>query len=77
MKTVEDYIRTIPNFPEEGIMFRDITSVLQDPDGLHLAIDEMQKKLEETVMWMSLRGRNREDLFSECRLPTIFTNRLC
>jgi len=46
MKTIEDYIRTIPDFPEKGIMFRDITSVLQDADGLHLAIDEMQKKLE-------------------------------
>ena len=39
MKRVEDYIRTIPNFPEEGIMFRDVTSVLQDADGLQLAID--------------------------------------
>lgn len=43
MKKVEDYVRTIPDFPEKGIMFRDITSVLQDADGLHLAIDEMQK----------------------------------
>ena len=43
MKTVADYIRTIPDFPEPGIMFRDVTSVLQDPDGLKLAIDEMAK----------------------------------
>ena len=43
MKKVEDYVRTIPDFPKKGIMFRDITSVLQDADGLHLAIDEMQK----------------------------------
>ncbi len=46
MKTVEDYIRTIPNFPEEGIMFRDITTVLGDADGFKLAIDEMTKLLE-------------------------------
>lgn len=46
MKTVEDYIRSIPDFPEPGIIFRDITSVLQDPDGLQLAIDSMQKELE-------------------------------
>ena len=39
MKDLKDYVRTIPNFPEEGIMFRDITSVLQDPDGFKLAID--------------------------------------
>ncbi|WP_455719083.1 adenine phosphoribosyltransferase [Agathobacter sp.] len=46
MKTVKDYIRTIPDFPEKGIMFRDVTSVIQDADGLKLAIDEMAKKLE-------------------------------
>ena len=38
MKKIEDYIRSIPDFPEPGIIFRDITSVLQDADGLHLAI---------------------------------------
>lgn len=42
MKRLEDYVRCIPDFPEEGIMFRDVTSVLQDADGLHLAIDTMQ-----------------------------------
>ena len=46
MKTVEDYIRSIPDFPEPGIIFRDITTVIQDPDGLQLAINEMQKKLD-------------------------------
>ena len=39
MKKVEDYVRTIPDFPEKGIMFRDITTVLSDAEGLHLAID--------------------------------------
>ena len=42
MKKLEDYVRTIPDYPEPGIMFRDVTSVLQDPDGLHMAIDAMQ-----------------------------------
>ncbi len=46
MKKMEDYVRSIPDFPEEGIIFRDVTSVLQDADGLHLAIDEMQKLLD-------------------------------
>lgn len=46
MKRVEDYVRSIPDFPEEGVLFRDITTVIQDADGFHLAIDEMKKKLE-------------------------------
>ena len=45
-ESIEDYIRTIPDFPEPGIMFRDITTVLSDADGLKMAIDEMQKTLE-------------------------------
>ena len=46
MKKVEDYIRSIPDFPEKGIIFRDITTVLQDPEGLKLAVDEMVKCLD-------------------------------
>ena len=46
MKKVEDYIRTIPDFPEPGIMFRDVTSILQDAEGFKLAIDEMTKLLD-------------------------------
>ncbi len=42
MKKLEEYVRTIPDFPEPGIMFRDVTSVLQDAEGLKLAIDTMQ-----------------------------------
>ena len=41
MKKVEDYIRTIPDFPTTGIMFRDVTTLLSDPRGLRLAIDQM------------------------------------
>ena len=47
MKKIEDYVRSIPDFPEEGIIFRDVTSVLQDADGLHLAIDLMQDKIKD------------------------------
>ena len=45
-KKVEDYIITIPDFPEPGIMFRDITGILESADGLKLAIDEMVKLLK-------------------------------
>ncbi len=43
MNSVEKYIRSIPDFPETGVIFRDVTSVLQDADGLHEAIDAMQE----------------------------------
>ena len=46
MKKIEEYVRSIPDFPEKGIIFRDITSVLQDADGLKLAIDSMIKLLD-------------------------------
>lgn len=41
MKKMEEYVRSIPDFPEKGIIFRDVTSVLQEPEGLKLAIDSM------------------------------------
>ncbi len=46
MKKVEDYVKSIPDFPEPGIIFRDVTSVIQDPDGLKLAIDGLVKLLD-------------------------------
>ena len=45
-ENVADYVRSIPDFPEKGIIFRDVTSVLQDADGLKMASDDMQKRLE-------------------------------
>ncbi len=42
MEKVEDYVRSIPDFPEPGIIFRDITTVIKDPDGFKLAIDGME-----------------------------------
>ncbi len=46
MKKLEDYVRSIPDFPEPGIIFRDVTSVLQDKEGLKMAIDQMQDLLQ-------------------------------
>lgn len=40
-KTVADYIRTIPDFPHEGILFRDVTTLFADPRGFRLAIDQV------------------------------------
>ena len=47
MKELRDYVTTIPDFPEKGIMFRDVTTVLQDPDGLRLAIDAYKNMLTD------------------------------
>ena len=41
MKTVQDYIRTIPDFPHEGIMFRDVTTLFADPRGFRMAVDQL------------------------------------
>ena len=40
-KTVKDYIRTIPDFPHEGIMFRDVTTLFGDPRGFRMCIDQL------------------------------------
>ena len=47
MKKLEEYVLSIPDFPEEGIIFRDVTSVLQDAEGLQLAINTMQEKIRD------------------------------
>lgn len=47
MKNLKDYIRNIEDFPKKGIVFRDVTTVIQDKDGLKLAIDQMKKKVED------------------------------
>lgn len=60
MKKIEEYVRSIPDFPEEGIIFRDVTSVLQDADGLALAIDSMKELLKDVdfdvVVGLESRG---------------------
>ena len=40
-KEVKDYIRTIVDFPHEGILFRDVTTLFADPRGFRMAIDQM------------------------------------
>ena len=63
MKDLKEYVRTIPDFPEKGVMFRDITSVLQDPDGLKLAIDKMQEKIKNLEFDVVLGAESRGFLF--------------
>lgn len=63
MKRIEEYVRSIPDFPEQGVIFRDVTSVLQDAEGLHLAIDEMQKLLEGVEFDVLVGAESRGFIF--------------
>ena len=63
MKKLEEYVKSIPDFPEKGIIFRDVTSVLQDAEGLHMAIDQMQEKLEGVDFDVVLGPESRGFLF--------------
>lgn len=63
MKRLEEYVRNIPDFPEPGIIFRDITSVLQDADGLQLSIDSMQKLIGDTEFDVVVGPESRGFIF--------------
>jgi len=72
MKRLEEYVRSIPDFPEEGIIFRDVTSVLQDADGLHLAIDTMQEKIQDLEYDVVAGPESRGFIFGT---PIAYNNR--
>ena len=63
MITIKDYVRIIPDFPEPGILFRDVTTVIQDADGLQLAIDELQKRLEGVEFDVLVGAESRGFIF--------------
>ena len=62
-KKLEEYVVTIPDFPEPGIMFRDITSVIQDPDGLKLAVDGLVDLLKDTEFDLVVGPESRGFIF--------------
>ena len=63
MKKIEDYVRSSPDFPVPGIIFRDVTSILQDADGLKLAIDSMQECLKDTEVDVIVGTESRGFMF--------------
>lgn len=63
MKKLEDYVVSIPDFPEEGIIFRDITSVLQDAEGLQLAVDTMQELVKDLEFDVVVGAESRGFIF--------------
>ena len=71
MKKLEEYVRSIPDFPEEGIIFRDITSVIQDPDGLQLAIDGLDDLVKGTDYDVVVGPESRGFIFG---VPVAYKN---
>ena len=63
MKKLEDYVRIIPDFPEPGIIFRDVTSILQDADGLHLAIEGLLEQLKDVEYDLVVGPESRGFIF--------------
>lgn len=63
MKKLEEYVRSIPDFPKEGIIFRDVTSVLEDAEGLHLAIDTMQDMVNDLDFDVVVGAESRGFIF--------------
>ena len=63
MKKLEDYVTTIPNFPKEGIMFRDVTTILSDKDGFKLAIDGLIEALKDVDFDLVLGSESRGFIF--------------
>ena len=64
-KPIEEYVRSIPDFPEKGIIFRDVTSILEDADGLQLAIDLMQEKIGDIEFDVVVGPESRGFIFGK------------
>lgn len=71
MKKVEDYVRSIPDFPEKGIIFRDITSVIQSPEGLKHAIDGINESLKDVDYDVVVGPESRGFIFG---VPVAYAN---
>jgi adenine phosphoribosyltransferase len=60
MKPLSDAIRSIPDFPKKGIVFRDITTLLKDANALHHAVDLLHSRYEasriDKVVCIESRG---------------------
>ena len=63
MSSLEDYVTAIPDFPHKGIIFRDITTIIQDPDGFRLAVDGLMKELEDVEFDLVAGSESRGFIF--------------
>ncbi len=63
MKTLKDYIVDIPDFPKKGIIFRDVTSIVTEPDGFSMAIDGLLDILKDVDYDLVLGSESRGFVF--------------
>ena len=59
---LKDYIRSIQDYPKEGILFRDITTLLKDKDAFKLAIDKMAEQVKDKKVDLIVGAESREFL---------------
>lgn len=62
-KSLEDFVTTIPDFPKPGIMFRDITTIIQNPEGFRMAIDQIVGKLKNVDFDVVVGSESRGFIF--------------
>lgn len=63
MKKLEEYVISIPDFPEPGIIFRDVTGILNEADGLKLAIDTLQGFIQDLDFDIIVGAESRGFIF--------------
>lgn len=69
---LKDYIRTIPDFPEKGVLFRDITTVLQNPEALQESIKLIKNELDDLDFDLVVGPESRGFIFG---VPTAFATK--
>ena len=70
MKSIEDYIISVPDFPKPGILFRDVTGILGNPKALRLTLDTLYRMLDnyefDAIAGLEARGSHRHHT-RDCR----------
>ena len=70
-----DYVKLVPDFPKPGVMFRDVTGILESVEGFRLAVDQMEKSLEGQPIDLVAAPESRGFIFGSAladRLGVVF-----
>lgn len=68
---LEDYVTTIPDFPMPGIMFRDITTIIEDADGFKMSIDQLSDLIKDVDYDVLVAAESRGFIFAS---PIAYNN---